>query len=636
MTGYMKLTKSTLTRVDAVTGEQLGAGLSFANEAMSVKDEDGVAAPLAVGQAPNGQDKSAYAVTWADVGPSDFFTNTTIDGTAKQNTYYANATAQDLEEAVNKARLLAESGHGRITVLILPADTTNILHGTLHRWEYSDGALTELNGTLDKTELLLPRVLYGEDNPLQVVCPGGLVYKITGQIGTNAVVHEDRTHSVKIRAHLFITDGPSAEWVDRPEELYKVESAAHFSGSVCAATKFMDYVAQSGESLLVLVEDQGLYEVSPDESNAPTVKLVVPSSELNSMNATVQISSASPHNIVTPHDNCTFRYDQFGGAAVVQPPQLVTLDTGIAMIVLAEGLVNNLNQPVVQQLFLDGNDDEISTVAYLATNEPEFLTGVATYDDPAQNPDVCTLTALVLTSNVDELKVGTYTIRAAVDGSLTVDPNPVLELWADWKAANAGKLQTHKHLNQRGVVRAAVAQDARPVYLLLRNDELVLVGTDAGLLVPQHVKPTFNQGLCVGSGTESTGTESGALTVQGGVGVTGDIHCQSCHCQSDSRLKQAIVGLARTNCLSIVRQLNPVSWRWRSNGAIDTGFIAQDVARILPDSVRTDESSGTLTLNYNTLFTHVTGAVQELAQEVEEMKAKRQRVSTHDEAMMKL
>jgi hypothetical protein len=28
--------------------------------------------------------------------------------------------------------------------------------------------------------------------------------------------------------------------------------------------------------------------------------------------------------------------------------------------------------------------------------------------------------------------------------------------------------------------------------------------------------------------------------------------------------------------------------------------------------------------------------VQELAQEVEEMKAKRQRVSTHDEAMMKL
>lgn len=63
-------------------------------------------------------------------------------------------------------------------------------------------------------------------------------------------------------------------------------------------------------------------------------------------------------------------------------------------------------------------------------------------------------------------------------------------------------------------------------------------------------------------------------------------------------------------------------------GKPDTGFIAQDLARVVPTSVQTDPHDGTMSINYNSLMPYLSGAVQELAQRMDDLEAdtKRQRL----------
>lgn len=91
---------------------------------------------------------------------------------------------------------------------------------------------------------------------------------------------------------------------------------------------------------------------------------------------------------------------------------------------------------------------------------------------------------------------------------------------------------------------------------------------------------------------------------------------------SDRRLKKDFSYL--TNSLSDVYQLNGYHFKWIEKSRsedLQTGLIAQEVQKIFPELVQTDEK-GFLSVNYIGLIPHLIGAVKELKNENEGLKFK--------------
>ena len=97
---------------------------------------------------------------------------------------------------------------------------------------------------------------------------------------------------------------------------------------------------------------------------------------------------------------------------------------------------------------------------------------------------------------------------------------------------------------------------------------------------------------------------------------------------SDQRLKTNVQPLDASTSLSLIDELNPVTFNWLSAGQSSTtqvGFIAQDVQKIFPNLVSTTSATaltpgGTLGLNYIGLIAPLVKAVQALAAEVSSIK----------------
>ncbi len=94
-------------------------------------------------------------------------------------------------------------------------------------------------------------------------------------------------------------------------------------------------------------------------------------------------------------------------------------------------------------------------------------------------------------------------------------------------------------------------------------------------------------------------------------------------CSSDASLKTNIMTLDST--LSDVLKLNPVNFDWKSQVGQETdgrrgshiGFIAQDVEKLFPYLVFTDEITGKKSLAYNNFIPLIVKAIQELSAKVD-------------------
>jgi hypothetical protein len=78
---------------------------------------------------------------------------------------------------------------------------------------------------------------------------------------------------------------------------------------------------------------------------------------------------------------------------------------------------------------------------------------------------------------------------------------------------------------------------------------------------------------------------------------------------SDARLKN-ILGEAKG--LDIVTQLNPVNFEWKETGKTQDGLIAQEVEKLIPEAVSTNEHTGFYEMDYSKVVTPLVKAVQEL------------------------
>ena len=95
--------------------------------------------------------------------------------------------------------------------------------------------------------------------------------------------------------------------------------------------------------------------------------------------------------------------------------------------------------------------------------------------------------------------------------------------------------------------------------------------------------------------------------------VSGNVTAIDFNSTSDQTLKINIEKL--NNSIEILRQINPVSFNWKDNGEKSYGVIAQELEKILPELVR--DNNGTKTVSYIPLIALLIDAVLELNQKLE-------------------
>jgi hypothetical protein len=118
-------------------------------------------------------------------------------------------------------------------------------------------------------------------------------------------------------------------------------------------------------------------------------------------------------------------------------------------------------------------------------------------------------------------------------------------------------------------------------------------------------------------------TAEGNLTVTGDITSEGTIAMARLASSSDRKLKDNIAEVSAEQSLSIIRQLRPTTWDWKKDGKKSYGFIAQEVAPIVPEMV---VDMGHLHLEYNQLHAFEIGAIQHLDVKVETQEQKIERL----------
>ena len=223
-----------------------------------------------------------------------------------------------------------------------------------------------------------------------------------------------------------------------------------------------------------------------------------------------------------------------------------------------------------------------------------------------------------------DVGIGTATPEGSLDvrGVLSVGiPNTQI---ANSNAVVVAKSNGNPHviLEQAGVNTGGIA---------LTSDDLVL-GSELGGFI-------FRTGVDYNGNFTSTGNERMRISSAGNVGIGTTSPSQKLHvvgnlrvqgstdctlgngsggtsCSSDVRLKKNVTVIS--NALEKIGHLNGVSFEWNdlslSPGRRDIGVIAQDVERIFPSAVSTEEGNGNhyKRVDYAVLVAPVIEAIKEL------------------------
>jgi len=99
----------------------------------------------------------------------------------------------------------------------------------------------------------------------------------------------------------------------------------------------------------------------------------------------------------------------------------------------------------------------------------------------------------------------------------------------------------------------------------------------------------------------------------------GNVFANGFYYSSDERLKENIVQI--DNAISIVESLEGVSFNWKKDGGKSMGLIAQDVEKILPELVSTD-NQGYKSIQYANLVAVLIEAVKEQQKQIDELQEK--------------
>ena len=91
--------------------------------------------------------------------------------------------------------------------------------------------------------------------------------------------------------------------------------------------------------------------------------------------------------------------------------------------------------------------------------------------------------------------------------------------------------------------------------------------------------------------------------------ASADLYANSFISSSDERVKTNILNI--TDAMDIISQLQGVTFTYKNSGKPSAGLIAQDLEKVLPDLVSTDEN-GMKAVNYLGLIAYLIEAIKEL------------------------
>ena len=145
-----------------------------------------------------------------------------------------------------------------------------------------------------------------------------------------------------------------------------------------------------------------------------------------------------------------------------------------------------------------------------------------------------------------------------------------------------------------------------------------------GFGVGNGTRPDFQVGQDTSTNTLAFRCGTGADTIDLSINTSG-VFSGDFNDTSDERLKENIQDIA-DNQINIVKQLRPVTFDWKEDGkGADTGFIAQEVVKLLPNDVHTStglDDDSQLGINSLGLIATLTKALQEAITKIETLEAK--------------
>ena len=170
-----------------------------------------------------------------------------------------------------------------------------------------------------------------------------------------------------------------------------------------------------------------------------------------------------------------------------------------------------------------------------------------------------------------------------------------------------------------GVVNLASTGVMTKVKGTLNVDEAVTLDTTLDV----------NGAVNLNNTTQSTSSTTGALIVDGGVGIardvfiaggttiTGDATASQFVTSSDRRLKKNIRVIK--DCLGKVKKIRGVNFTWIKNGKKDFGVIAQEIEKVAPFAVKEDEE-GMKKVDYGRLAPLFIQSIKEQQQIIEDQQ----------------
>jgi hypothetical protein len=122
-----------------------------------------------------------------------------------------------------------------------------------------------------------------------------------------------------------------------------------------------------------------------------------------------------------------------------------------------------------------------------------------------------------------------------------------------------------------------------------------------------------------GTGNAIFGDAQGSFTAWAG-NYDGDVQARAYYNSSDARLKKDITDAAYG--VGELMKLRPVSYKWKAghDSAKHNGFIAQEVQKLFPETVRVNGATGMLAVDYTALIPVAIRAIQQQEARIKELE----------------
>lgn len=133
---------------------------------------------------------------------------------------------------------------------------------------------------------------------------------------------------------------------------------------------------------------------------------------------------------------------------------------------------------------------------------------------------------------------------------------------------------------------------------------------------------TFSGQLALTSSIASTSISTGALVVQGGIGVSQRVTAAEFVETSSISFKENVQPLE--NSLDLIIKLSGVSYNRKDNHEVETGLIAEEVNSIIPVVVSKDDHGNPYGIKYTKIIAYLVEAIKEQQIQIDELKNRKQ------------